>query len=106
MRILFDHNVPVPLRQFLEDFAIKTAYEHGWDRITNGHLVDAADANDFDVLLTADKGFLYQQNLSHRRIAVVILSRGNWPDVKKSTQMIIDALRTAKRGTCTLVDCG
>jgi hypothetical protein len=68
-------------------------------------LLDAAETEGFDVLLTADKGFHFQQNLGHRRIAVVILSRGNWPDVKECIPAILDVIRTAKVGTCILVDC-
>lgn len=32
----------------------------------------AAEAAKFDVLLTVDRGFEYQQNLGHRQIAVII----------------------------------
>ena len=67
--------------------------------------MDAAEEAGFDILLTADKGFQYQQNLTHRRIAIVILSRGNWPDVKMSIPKILDAINAAKGGACTLVEC-
>ncbi len=88
MRILFDHNTP----------------ELGWDRLTNGKLVDAAEEAQFDILLTADKGFQHQQNLTNRRIAIVILSRGNWPDVKTNIPNILSAIKAAKGGICTLVE--
>jgi hypothetical protein len=41
--------------------------------------------------------------VSHRRIAIVILSRGNWPDVRMNVPEILDAINAAKAGTCTLV---
>jgi hypothetical protein len=44
----------------------------GWDRLRNGFLLDQAQAA-FDVLLTVDKGFRYQQTLSGRPIAVVLM---------------------------------
>ena len=55
-----------------------TTAESGWDRLTNGKLPDAAEQMGFDILLTADKGFYYEQNISDRHIRIVILSRGNW----------------------------
>jgi predicted nuclease of predicted toxin-antitoxin system len=105
MRILFDHNAPLPLRYFLRDYTVATTVECGWDRRTNGKLLDAAEEAGFDILLTADKGFQHQQNLKHRRIAIVILSRGNWPDVKMNIREIRGALKAARGGTCTLVEC-
>lgn len=105
MRILFDHNTPVPLRHSLPAYEVVTAAERGWETLTNGELLDAAEASGVDIQLTADKGLQQEQNLTHRHIAVVILSRGNWPDVKVSIPRILDALNTCKPGTCTLVGC-
>ena len=105
MRILFDHNTPVPLRNSLQPSTVETTAERGWECLTNGELLDAAEAEGFEILLTADKGFQHQQNLRHRRIAIVILSRGNWPDVKTNIPKILEALNDVKSGTCTLVQC-
>jgi len=66
--------------------------------------LDAAEASGFDILLTADKGFQHEQNLTHRRIAVVVLSRGNWPDVKMNITKITNILEICKPGTCTVVE--
>ena len=38
MRILFDKNVPYPLRQYLEKHEVRTAAEQGWDRRLGGAL--------------------------------------------------------------------
>ncbi|MBI4875341.1 MAG: DUF5615 family PIN-like protein [Acidobacteria bacterium] len=103
MRILFDHNVPVPLHRSLLTHVVVTTAEQGWNRLTNGRLLEAADEAGFDILLTADKGFQHEQNLSHRRIGIVILSHGNWPDVKMNIPGILAALKDAKPGTLTLV---
>jgi len=105
MRILFDHNAPAPLRCWLQNHAVETAAERGWHRLTNGELLDTAEAEGFEILLTADKGFQHQLNLRERRIAIVILSRGNWPDVRTNIPRILGAPRDAKGGTCTLVEC-
>jgi len=41
--------------------------------LTNGHLLAAADSAGFDLLVTLDRGFLHQHNMSGRRIAVAVL---------------------------------
>ena len=41
MRILFDKNVPYPLRRYLETHEVRTAAEQGWDRLVNGELLMA-----------------------------------------------------------------
>jgi predicted nuclease of predicted toxin-antitoxin system len=89
MRILFDHNTPVPLRYSLRNYAVEKAAERGWHGLTNGEPLDAAEAEGFHILLTADKGFQHQLNLRDRRIAIVILTRGNWPDVKVNISRIL-----------------
>ena len=60
MRVLFDACVPRPLRAHLSEFEIVTAQEKGWERLANGRLLSAAQA-EFDVLLTVDRGMRYQQ---------------------------------------------
>jgi hypothetical protein len=42
----------------------------------------AAEQAGFDVFITADKNIRHQQNLSGRRIALVVLSTPQWPVVK------------------------
>ena len=42
--------------------------------LSNGDLLTEAERAGFDVLLTADKNIQYQQNLTGRRIALVLLS--------------------------------
>jgi len=44
----------------------------GWDALTNGKLLDAAEA-EFDILLTVDRNISRQQNMRGRRIALVVL---------------------------------
>ena len=44
----------------LSEFAVVTAQEKGWERLANGKLLAAAQA-EFDVLLTVDRGMRYQQ---------------------------------------------
>jgi hypothetical protein len=45
----------------------------GCSQFKNGALLDAAEKAGFEVLITADKGLRYQQNLASRRIAIIEL---------------------------------
>jgi len=44
-----------------------------WGAKENGDLIGAAEAAGFDLLVTADKNWKYQQNLSERKIAIIVL---------------------------------
>jgi len=61
MRILFDHNVPVPLLFHLSEHQVETAYEKGWAQLTNGVLLQTAEDAGFDLLITTDKGIRFQR---------------------------------------------
>jgi hypothetical protein len=82
MRILFDQATPLPLRAHLDRHEVRTASQQGWATLKNGDLLTAAEANGFEVLLTTDKNLRYQQNLEGRKIAVVVLGRQQWPQVR------------------------
>ena len=49
-----------------------TVQRRGWASIKNGALLALA-AGEFDVLLTADKGMEYQQNLATLPLAILVL---------------------------------
>ena len=50
----------------------------GWAGASNGDLLRLAGAEDFDALVTVDRGFEYQQNVSELPIAVIIaIAAGN-----------------------------
>jgi predicted nuclease of predicted toxin-antitoxin system len=97
MRILFDQGTPVPLKQHLSSHQIETAYELGWSRLTNGELLAAAEGR-FDVLVTTDRNLRYQQSLSGRNLAVVVLPTTSWPVLERKVETIVSALSKVKPG--------
>jgi len=72
MRVLLDECVNEGLRNYLGAHDCQTARYAGFAGFENGQLLTAAEAAKFDVILTVDRGFEYQQNLTHRRIAVIV----------------------------------
>jgi hypothetical protein len=77
MRVLLDECVDERLRHHLHGHECQTARYAGLAGILNGELLRAAETAEFDVVLTVDQGVGYQQNLSERKIAVVIFSVGS-----------------------------
>lgn len=75
-RVLFDEDVPRPLRKDLPGFAIQTVVEAGWSGIKNGELLRRAEEA-FEVFLTADRNLQYQQNTSKLRMGIVVLAAGS-----------------------------
>jgi hypothetical protein len=72
MRVLLDECVSEGLRKYLPGHECQTARCAGFTGLENGQLLMAAEAARFDVLLTVDRGFEYQQNLGRRQVSVII----------------------------------
>jgi hypothetical protein len=67
MRLLIDECIDEHLRHLFPGHDCQTA------RFANGDLLSAAELLGFDVLVTVDQNFPFQQNLEGRRIALLIL---------------------------------
>ena len=77
MKVLLDHNLDRRLKNHLADYETVTTQERNWSDVLNGELLTLAEENDFDVLLTADTNIKSQQNLSNRRISILVLRAFN-----------------------------
>ncbi len=73
MKILLDECVTRKLKRHLTEFETKTVVEMNWSGFNNGSLMNAAVADEFDILLFIDKNLEHQQNMSKYEIAVVVL---------------------------------
>jgi hypothetical protein len=98
-QVLFDEDVPRPLRRDLPGFEIRTTVEMGWAGIKNGELLRRAEG-DFDVFLTADRNLPFQQNISKLRLGVVVLAAGSTKlgDLRPLAPDISAALATVQPG--------
>jgi hypothetical protein len=103
-RVLLDHNVPRGLSLYLSGHELRTAEAQGWDRLTNGELLDAAEMAGFAVLVTADQGIRHQQRLAGRNIAVVVLPTNRWRIVRENGERIARAVDRARAGDCIEVE--
>ena len=105
MLILFDHGTPKGLARALSEHTVHTAQSKGWDALTNGELLDAAESAGFELLLTTDRRIKYQQNLQVRRIALVVLTgTTRWSRVRQHADRIAAAVASATPGTYSEVE--
>lgn len=103
-RVLLDHNVPAPLRRYLSKHAVRTAADEGWGQISNGDLIDRAEAAGFHVLLTCDQNINYQQNLTKRVISLVVLGSNIWPSVQDRLADIVRAVDRAQPNSFEFIE--
>jgi hypothetical protein len=95
--VLFDQGTPVPLRRVLSAHTVSTAFEMGWAQLSNGELLNAAEAV-VDVLVTTDQNIRHQQALSGRRLAILVLPTTSWPIIQRHVEDIIRALEELRAG--------
>jgi hypothetical protein len=88
MRILFDQGTPVPLRRYLTEHSVTTAYEEGWSNLSNGDLLKLAEDKGYQIFVTTDRNLRYQQNLSDRQMAIVVLLSTSWPKIRTQTDKV------------------
>lgn len=74
------------------EHTVVTTWFQGWSALKNGALVDAAEEAGFDLFITADQSPRYQQNLTGRKIALLVLSTNNWASVKAHIAAIVTAI--------------
>ena len=58
----------------------------------NGELIQRAEEAGYDLLLSTYKNIRYQQNLTGRKIAIVVLSQQQWPIVRLHLDQIVSAV--------------
>src|SRR5438093_4378620 len=97
MRILFDNGTPRGVAAALREHIVEEARARGWDTLRNGELLDAAEAVGFDVFVTTDRNIPYQQNLTGRQIAVVVLSKGRWRLIRERLARVAAGVVAAPR---------
>ena len=104
MKILFDNGTPNPIARSLSGHEVTYARRIGWHELGNGDLIQQAEEAGYDVLLSTDKNIRYQQNLSGRKIALVVLGNQQWPRVQLHLDQITAAVNACTPGSYTEVD--
>ncbi len=100
MLVLFDNGTPRTLARFLiERHMVTEARARGWQELENGDLLNEAEAAGFEVLVTTDKNLGYQQNLTGRKIAIVVLGQGQWSLIRRHVAQVVAAVNAVTPGS-------
>jgi len=105
MRVLLDENVDRRLRRFFDPmFEVVTVAEHGWSGKKNGELLRAAE-QDFDALVTMDKGIEHQQSIRSYDLGFVLIQAvsNRRVDVEPAMGRVNRALRSVRAGQLLVV---
>jgi hypothetical protein len=106
MRALLDENIPHGLRKLLPEHEVFTVAYMGWAGMKNGKLLKAAEEAGFDVIIISDHSIPYQQNMTGRKLALLMLSTADWNILKLVGGRISAALATVEPGSFARVECG
>jgi hypothetical protein len=107
MKIILDESVPQKLRLLVGgEHTVATTWFQGWSGLSNGALLAAAEQAGFDLFITADQALSYQQNLTGRRIGLIVLSTNNWGVIRERVSSIAAAIEFASPGSFTFVEIG
>ncbi|VFM98715.1 MAG: hypothetical protein BECKG1743D_GA0114223_105423 [Candidatus Kentron sp. G] len=102
--ILLDECVDRKLANYITGHNVQTVVKAGWASFKNGNLLRLAQT-DFDVLVTADRNFIYQQNIARFDIAIIVLS-ARFNRIKYLLPLVpdlLEAIPTAKPGTALVL---
>ena len=72
--------------------------ENGWELLENGESIRKAEEEAYEVIVTTDQSMRYQQNLTGRGLAIVVLLSTAWPRVQGRTEEIRRAIEEARPG--------
>ena len=75
-----------------------TLAEKGWSEKGNGELLDLAEREGYEVLVTTDQSLPHQQTLSRWRVGLVVLLSADWSQVRLRTEEIAEAIEAVRPG--------
>jgi hypothetical protein len=97
VKILLDENLPIDFAPMLAGYNVTTVQKKDWLGVKNGILLRLAEA-EFDIFITADQKLKYQQNLSKRKIAIIVLPTNNLLQLVTLLPKLLRHLPTIKVG--------
>jgi predicted nuclease of predicted toxin-antitoxin system len=100
MKILLDECVPRKFKRSFSDHECLTVPDAKLSGVENGELLRRAEQNGFQVFLTIDKGFEFEQNLRGRSLAVLVIrvKSSKLKDLLVYVPEILERLRSIRPG--------
>ena len=99
MRILIDECIDPGIRDFLAGHQVTTVGEAKWQSTADHQLIQLAEGN-FDVLVTLDRGFEFQHNLTKLTFGIVIVhpTRNRREDYEPMAEVLRHAVQAVQPG--------
>lgn len=105
MRILLDHCTPATLRAELTGHDVDTAQERGWNTLSNGALLEAAEQGAYDLLVTTDRDFRSRPELASSTVAVLLLVPNRWRNIERNAEEVRSAVSAIQPGAFVELNC-
>lgn len=106
MKILLDEMIHKQLKGCLEGHNVFHVSDVGFAQLKNGELLAAAEASGFEAFITRDRNLPYQQNLTRRNLAILVLqfSQQRRSELNHLAAGILQALPECLPGMVSIVD--
>ena len=100
MKILLDECVPRKFKRSFSDHQCLTVPDAQLSGVENGELLRRAEKSGFQVFVTIDKGFEFEQNLAARSLAVLVIraKSSKLKDLLVYVPEILERLRSIRPG--------
>lgn len=73
-------------------------------QLENGDLLKMAEEEGFNLLVTSDQNIRHQQNLTGRKLALVVLGSNIWPVVREHRAAMIAEVDAATEGSYSFIE--
>jgi hypothetical protein len=106
MKVLLDECVPERFRRCIPGHDVHSAKYAGFSGRKNGELLRLAAEAGYDVLLTVDQGIPFQQRMSCRSVALIVISApsNDIGTLEVMADAVIGALATITAGHIVKLD--
>jgi len=106
LRILLDEQLPRQLAPYLVGHDARTVQQESWAGLKNGELLTQAEDSGFSVFVTGDQNLAFQQNISKRRLGVVVLCAASnaLEDLLPLVPAALTAIATVRPGQLVRVE--
>lgn len=105
MIVLLDEAVPHKLRTALTGHDVSTTAWRGWSGLKNGALLRTAEEAGVQVIVTCDQNIPDQQTLAGRPFGVVVLTKQEWPKIRRHLTAIQATVDQCSPGAVVIVNC-
>jgi hypothetical protein len=98
VRILLDEQLPRQLAPYSVGHDVRTVQQESWAGLKNRALLTQAEDAGFSVFVTGDQNSEFQQNISNRRLGVVVFCATSNEDLLPPVPAGLTAIATVRPG--------